>query len=168
MRSTLLLNMRSHTHDHVISRLDLLDLTSRELKQTKKACDHITSFQTKRHYLSKNEKYYSLIERYFAKPAQNTACTLINLALKTATRNNKKFPSTQQETAQLCGKSTLLATLPGCFKNAMVWLHWLFLFFSFLYIQLRVCLNNLLSCLSRQAKIVPPRQEIYPLPVLPF
>ena len=41
-------------------------------------------------------------------------------------------------------------------------------FFSFLFIQLRVYLNNMQSCLSRQVKIVRPCQEIYPLPVLPF
>jgi len=42
-----------------------------------------------------------LIERYFAKPAQNTAFALINPALKTATRNNKKFPATQQKSSPI-------------------------------------------------------------------
>jgi len=58
MRSTLL-TMRSHTHDQVISKLNLLDLTSRERKQKKKAVDHITSIKNKPHYLSKIDKNYT-------------------------------------------------------------------------------------------------------------
>jgi len=59
MTSTLL-TMQSHTHDHVISKLDLLDLTSREQKRTKNAGDHITSSKNKPHYLSRIDKNYTL------------------------------------------------------------------------------------------------------------
>jgi len=75
--------------------------------------------------------HYSLIERYFAKPAQYTACTLIILALQTAARNKKKFLQRKKKQPLLCGKTAQLAALPGCLKNAMVWLNWLFVFWLF-------------------------------------
>jgi len=49
-----------HTHDHVISRLDLLGLTSSERKRTENTGDHITSSQNKSHYLRKFDKNYPL------------------------------------------------------------------------------------------------------------
>jgi len=58
MRSTLL-TMRSHTNDHVISRLDILLPTSSEQKRTKKR-RHIDSSQNKSRYLSKIDKNYTL------------------------------------------------------------------------------------------------------------
>jgi len=44
----------------MISKLDLLDLTSREQKRTKNAGDHITWSKNKPHYLSKIDKNYTL------------------------------------------------------------------------------------------------------------
>jgi len=58
MRSTLLL-MRSHTNDHVISRLGTLVLKSGEQKRTKNRRD-IASSQNNSHDLSKIDKNYTL------------------------------------------------------------------------------------------------------------
>jgi len=55
--------MRSHTNDHVISRLGRLVLTSREQKRTKNR-RHIASSQNTSHYFSKTDKkLYSMIEK---------------------------------------------------------------------------------------------------------
>jgi len=62
--------MRSRTNDHVVLRLDLFVLTSREQKLTKKWRSHY--FKLKQITLPQQnlEKLCSLIEKYLAKTAQ--------------------------------------------------------------------------------------------------
>jgi len=73
-----------------------LDLTSSEQKRAKKAGDHIrpTSSQNKPHYLSKIDKTVLFDRKIFLENSKKTACALIKLAQKNATRNSKKFPAT--------------------------------------------------------------------------
>jgi len=77
----------------------------------------------------------------------------------------KKIPATQKKTAPIVRENRPTGSTAWLFKKRYGLAQ---LAFCFLIIQLRVFLNNLQSCLSRQAKFVRPCQEIYPLPVLPF
>ena len=94
--------MRSHTNDHVISRLDILLPTSSEQKRTKKPANTFLQVKTNLTTSAKSTKTYSFIEKYLAKTTHKTAWTLIKLAQKNATRNSKKFPATQRKKQPNC------------------------------------------------------------------
>jgi len=87
--------MGSHARDHVISRLDLLDLASSEQKRTKKAA--ITSLQVKTNHATSAKLTKTILfdRKIFRQNRPKTAYTLIKLSQSNATRSSKKFPATQ-------------------------------------------------------------------------
>ena len=109
------LTMRSHTHDHVISKLHLflLDRTSREQKRTKKTVDQITSSKNRPHYLSRiDKKLYSLIENFFRKTAQKRRLHFDQTSPKIRNPQQQKHPATQREKQ------------PKCAGKPPNWQHW--------------------------------------------
>jgi len=60
-------NAITHTHDRLITKFHLLDLTSKKQKRTKNAVDHITSSKNKPNYLTRIKKNYIFYGKIFRK-----------------------------------------------------------------------------------------------------
>ena len=97
--------MRSHTNDHAIARLDILALTSREQKRTKKLASHC--FKSKQISLSQQNrlKLYSLLEKLFSKNSRKKRMKVD----KTSPKNRN--PKQQKMSRNATKKNAQLATL---------------------------------------------------------
>jgi len=111
MRSTLL-TMRSHTNDHVISRLDILLPTSSEQKRTKKTASYW--FKSKQISLPQQnrQKLYSLIEKLFSKNSPKNRRNFDETSPRNRNPQQQKISrNATKKPAQLCGNTAQLATL---------------------------------------------------------
>jgi len=111
--NTVLVTMRSHTHDHVISNLDLLILYQQE-NRSKRKTSAITLLQVKTNFTTSAELTKTILfnRKIFRKNSPKTACISLKLAQTTATRNSKKNPATQQQNQ------------PNCAGKPPNWQHW--------------------------------------------
>jgi len=96
MRSTLL-TMWSHTHDQVISRIDLLDLASREQKRTKKTAITLLQVKTNLTISANLTKTILFNRKIFLKNSPKNRMHFDKTSTKKATRNSKKFSATQRK-----------------------------------------------------------------------
>jgi len=73
VKKVTLITFGSHTNDHVISRLGILVLKSREQKRTEKLASHC--FKSKQFSLPQQnrQKLYSMIEKLFSKNSLKNA-----------------------------------------------------------------------------------------------